>query len=138
MVTPMAEGNTPEVRAGPGVRRALGSRLQEARKAAGFTLERAGEALEVSYQSIWKWEHGNSYPTADRLEKAAELYGVSLDWLMGKEKRIGETPELYYPGEPPPTDEEMRLAMEFIRAMRRHRFKHGDQADGPSPPESDG
>ena len=134
MVVLMSERRPPEIRAGAEERRTLGLRLREARKAAGLTLERSAELLRVSAQSIWRWEAGATFPTTDRLEKAADLYGVSLDWLMGKEKRIGETPELYYPGEAPPTDEEMRLAMEFIRVLRRQRHKHADPPTGAEPP----
>lgn len=137
MVSSMPEWKTPEIRAGKTERQALGHRLREARRTAGFTLEKAAEALSLSHSAISQWEKGDSFPTADRLEKAAELYGVSMDWLMGKEKRIGETPELYYPGEALPTEEEMRLAMDIIRALRRHQFKHGDP-DGPAPPGGDG
>ena len=127
MLAVMSEHKNPERRASPRERAWLGNRLRESRQKAGLTLEASAEALGVVRQAISKWERGDTYPTTDRLEKAAELYGVSVDWLFGQEKRIAEAPAIYYPGEAPATDEEMRLAMEFIRILRRQRHKD----DGP-------
>lgn len=50
------------------------------------------EALEVSRQSVSKWENDNAVPDLERLVKMAELFGVSLDELVTGNQR-GEAPE---------------------------------------------
>ena len=46
------------------------------------------EKLEVSRQSVSKWETGQSVPELDKIVKLADLFGVSVDELV----RDGEIP----------------------------------------------
>ena len=46
------------------------------------------ERLEVSRQSVSKWETGQAIPELDKIIKLADLFGVSVDELV----RDGETP----------------------------------------------
>ncbi len=43
------------------------------------------EALEVSRQSVSKWETGSSVPELEKLVKMSALFGVTLDALVGSE-----------------------------------------------------
>lgn len=63
---------------------AVGARLREARKAAGLTQTEAADALRVTSESIGRWERGQNEPGLSQTAHLAELYGVSLDWLVGK------------------------------------------------------
>lgn len=56
--------------------------LEAARVNAGFTQKEAANQLEVSNKTIGNWENGNSFPTADKLSKICELYGVHYDNLI--------------------------------------------------------
>ena len=47
------------------------------------------EKLEVSRQSVSKWETGQSVPELDKIVKLADLFGVSVDELV----RDGEIPQ---------------------------------------------
>ena len=52
--------------------------------------------LNVSRQSISKWENGNSTPDLEKIVKLAEIFNVSLDELIKneeKEETIVNTPE---------------------------------------------
>ena len=42
------------------------------------------DALEVSRQSVSKWETGTAVPELDKLVKMSDLFGVSLDVLVGR------------------------------------------------------
>jgi len=42
------------------------------------------DALEVSRQSVSKWETGAAVPELDKLIKLSDLFGVSLDALVGR------------------------------------------------------
>ena len=42
------------------------------------------EALDVSRQSVSKWETGTAVPELDKLIKMSDLFGISLDELVGR------------------------------------------------------
>ncbi len=55
------------------------------RKAKGFTQEEMAEKMEVSRQSVSKWENGEAVPDLSKVIKIAELLEVSVDELCGRE-----------------------------------------------------
>lgn len=57
--------------------------LAELRRAHGLSQEDLAERLGVSRQAISKWERAESSPDTDNLIALAQLYGVSLDELLG-------------------------------------------------------
>lgn len=61
---------------------AFSDNLQFLRSRQGQTQEQLAEALEVTRQSVSKWESGQSYPEMDTLLRICELYHVDLDTLM--------------------------------------------------------
>lgn len=61
---------------------AFSDNLQFLRFRHGQTQESLAEALEVSRQSVSKWESAQSYPEMDTLLRICELYQVDLDTLM--------------------------------------------------------
>lgn len=68
----------------------LGEKLQTLRQQKGLSQEQLAERLEVSRQSVSKWESGQSRPDMDKLVVLAELFGVSTDYLL---KEDGEAPK---------------------------------------------
>lgn len=65
--------------------RAFGRRMQEARKAKGFTQYDLADLLEVSHVQVAFWEMGRNGPRVEKLPAIAGALGVSLDWLFGIE-----------------------------------------------------
>lgn len=63
----------------------LGENLQFLRKRENMTQEQLAEALEVSRQSVSKWESDSTYPETDKLMQLAELFHCTLDDLMRKD-----------------------------------------------------
>ena len=61
---------------------AFSDNLQFLRSRRGETQEQLAETLEVSRQSVSKWESGQSYPEMDTILRLCELYQVGLDTLM--------------------------------------------------------
>lgn len=59
-----------------------GNKLAKLRREAGYTQEQLAEILEVSRQSISKWESDISYPETEKLIKLGELYNCSMDYLL--------------------------------------------------------
>lgn len=62
------------------------NRLYQLRKQKGFSQEELANRLNVSRQTISKWEVGDSTPDMEKLVAMSDLFGVSLDNLVtGKE-----------------------------------------------------
>ena len=64
----------------------FGTQLAKLRKEKGVTQEQIADYLGVSPQAISKWENG-SYPNGDLLPRLADYFGVSIDYLYGREKK---------------------------------------------------
>ena len=63
------------------------NRLYKLRKQKGFSQEELANRLNVSRQTISKWEVGDSTPDMEKLIAISDLFEVSLDKLvMGKEE----------------------------------------------------
>ena len=60
----------------------IGVNLKRLRKIHQYTQEKVAEKINVSRQSIAKWEQGETTPDIDSLIKLAKLYNVSLDHLV--------------------------------------------------------
>ncbi len=63
----------------------LGSRITDLRKKNNLTQEEFAESLGVTAQAVSKWENDASCPDIMLLPKIAEIFGVSIDALMGVE-----------------------------------------------------
>ena len=62
------------------------NRLYQLRKQKGFSQEELANRLNVSRQTVSKWEVGDSTPDMEKLIAISDLFDVSLDNLvMGKE-----------------------------------------------------
>ncbi|WP_295583369.1 helix-turn-helix domain-containing protein [uncultured Oscillibacter sp.] len=63
----------------------IGQRIAQKRKELGLSQEALGDRLEVSRQSIYKWESGVAVPEVEKLIALSRLFGVSVGWLLGVE-----------------------------------------------------
>lgn len=70
----------------------LGENLQALRRAAGLSQEEVAGRLFVSRQSVSKWELGQAEPGVENLKALTELYGVTMDQLIGRTTQT-EAPE---------------------------------------------
>lgn len=58
------------------------NKLYELRKQKGFSQEELANRLNVSRQTVSKWEVGDSTPDMEKLVAISDLFGVSLDELV--------------------------------------------------------
>lgn len=79
------------------------ARLAEMRRAHGLSQEELADRLGVSRQAVSKWERAESSPDTDNLIALAQLYGVSMDVLLGlqlpKSPDLQDAPEYEAPEE---------------------------------------
>lgn len=68
----------------------LGERIKYHRKRLGLTQEQLADRLGVSAQAVSKWENNQSCPDISILPEIADLFGISIDELLGKERKTSE------------------------------------------------
>lgn len=69
------------------LRATVAKNLADCRKAACFTQLQLAEKLNYSDKAVSKWERGESLPDIAVLCELAELYGVTLDYLVREHTR---------------------------------------------------
>ena len=112
----------------------LGRKIQELRRGQGLSQERLAEQMAVSRQAISKWESGGAIPEVDKLIQLAQLFGVTVDDLLGIAPRPEpqgapmegegppEPPEENGETQPPPSLEERLRALEgMVSALMAER-----------------
>lgn len=69
-----------------------------------------GKSLGVTKQCVSNWENDNVVPSVEMLIKIADFFGVSTDFLLGRdEKRVIEVSGL--------TDEQINHIMNFVKEL---------------------
>ena len=104
------------------------SNLKKLRKTAKLTQEAVAEKLNVSRQSVAKWESGEALPDIDNCMALARLYGVTLDDLVmyAKNPDTEASPSGKHMFGVLKIDEKGRVIIPQ-RAMEVFGLKHGDK-----------
>lgn len=63
----------------------IAQKITEERKKNGWSQEELAEKLNVSRQSVSKWESAQSIPDLEKILQMAEIFGVSTDYLLKDE-----------------------------------------------------
>lgn len=66
----------------------LADKIIQLRKKAGWSQEELAEQLQVSRQSVSKWESAQSVPDLERILQMSHIFGVTTDYLLKDE--LGE------------------------------------------------
>ena len=61
-----------------------GAMISRLRKERGMTQLQLADALGISFQAVSNWERGQSMPDISKLPELAELFGTSIDELLGR------------------------------------------------------
>lgn len=61
-------------------------RLQEQRTLFKYTQREMAEKLDISQPSYIRYENGTSEPTQENLVKIADIFDVSVDYLLGRKE----------------------------------------------------
>lgn len=118
------------------------NRFRTAREIAGFTQKQVALELKVSAPTVSEWESGRKNPSKENLEGLADLFGVSVDYLLGRDDDPQQSPTrsdnakssdddvlfaLFGKHGDEITDEDMedvRLALELVKKLRRDKEGH--------------
>lgn len=60
----------------------ISEKILHLRKANNLTQEQLAEQLDVSRQSVSKWESGQSSPESDKLTALSNIFNVTTDYLL--------------------------------------------------------
>lgn len=80
----------------------LGETIYRLRTKAGMSQDTLAGALDVSRQSVSKWENNAAVPELEKLLKMSEVFGVTLDELVGREAPAPTPPAAPTAQSPPP------------------------------------
>lgn len=72
----------------------LSKNISELRKANSMTQEQLAEALGVTFAAVSKWERGVATPELNLIAEMSDLFGVSLDALVGFKVQDGSADAL--------------------------------------------
>ena len=96
----------------------LADKIMALRKKAGWSQEELAAQLNVSRQSVSKWESAQSIPDMDKVVQMSRLFGVTTDFLLKDEMEIEEHTQSEPVDEPPLRRVTMEEASAYL-ALRR-------------------
>ena len=79
----------------------LADKIMALRKKAGWSQEELAARLNISRQSVSKWEGAQSIPDMDKVVQMSRLFGVTTDFLLKDELEIEEHTQSEPMDEPP-------------------------------------
>lgn len=65
-------------------------RIRELRKERNLTMKRLGEVIGVAESTISLYENGKRQPDNDTLQKLADYFNVTVDYLLGRKEKADE------------------------------------------------
>ena len=113
----------------------FGNRLKELRKSKNMYQKELAAELDVTMQTISGWEINRTTPDYDMLVKIANFFKVSVDFLLGNEKKATDLEaELkdkevlkrtlikngYMKDNEDLTNEELKRLMEFVKINKKY------------------
>lgn len=66
----------------------IGERIKFLREKKGYTQEKLEEITDIQKGTISKYENGHNSPSAENIEKIADAFNVSIDYLFGRDIHI--------------------------------------------------
>lgn len=108
----------------------IGQRIAQKRKELSLSQEALGEQLNVSRQSIYKWESDAALPEIDKLIALSRLFGVSVGWLLGVEE---DAPPAAEPVEAESSEAEDELSEAQLKMVEEIVGRYLDAQPKPAP-----
>ena len=88
----------------------IAERMKRIRRERGISQEKLAEQLNVSRQTVSKWENGLAVPSGDNLNQLGKALGVSVDFLLNGERTLSA------PAEEPPAPQPGRRRLPALLA----------------------
>ena len=104
-------------------------RLKELRLKKGLAQKEIAEVFGIKQPNYQQWESGKRNPTSETLEKFADFFGVSMDYLAGKEEEdeLAEVELLFRTTSEGLTEEEKEVFRKELIEFMKERKKAFDE-----------
>ena len=89
----------------------FGNTIANYRKNLGITQEALAKRLEVTNQAVSKWESDQCCPDIQLLPKLADIFGISIDALFGREPAAQPEQKVFVDGLPWEEDKTLRAVL---------------------------
>lgn len=66
----------------------LNVRIRELRKKAGYSQQQIAMKLHVTQGAVSQWENGITVPASDQLSALADVFGITVDEILGRDPGI--------------------------------------------------
>jgi putative transcriptional regulator len=97
-------------------------RLKELRLKKGLTQKEIAEEFGIKQPNYQQWESGKRKPSSETLEKFANFFGVTMDYLSGNEEDLENIELLFRMNSKGLTDEEKEIfKRELIEFMEKRK-----------------
>lgn len=63
------------------------TKIKELRKARRMSQAELAEMLHITQTSVSQWETGKTEPSFDTLVKMSEIFGVTIDYILGSDEK---------------------------------------------------
>lgn len=63
-----------------------GSNIKLLRESKAMSRQDLAAKIGTSVQAVYNWENGKNTPTVESAAKLADIFGCTLDWLIGRDK----------------------------------------------------
>jgi len=114
----------------------LAKRIKLLRKQKGLTQKQLADLLDISASTVAMYETGRREPDTQTLNKFAELFGVSVDYLLGREKtdmerleenlaRLDPRIQQAYRSLQEMDEEDLAMTLELIKVIEERKKKKG-------------
>lgn len=70
----------------------IGANIARLRKEKNMTQDQLANLMGISFQAVSKWENGLSSPDVSSFPMLADVFGVTIDELFGREAAQREAP----------------------------------------------
>lgn len=113
----------------------FGKRLKELRESKNLYQKELASELDVTMQTISGWEINRTTPDYDMLVKIANFFNVSVDFLLGNEKKAKKIEDKetekealknalvengYMKKDEDLTNDELKRLMEFVKTNKKY------------------
>lgn len=94
----------------------LGDKIKELRKKFGYSQQQLANKMHLTQGAISQWENNLTVPAADQLVSLSQIFGITVDELLGENQIVSKDPWDVESAFSAPEDETIRI---MARGMGR-------------------
>ena len=103
----------------------LSDRIRELRKTHGYSQQQIALKMHITQGAVSQWETGNTEPAADQLIALADIFGIKVDDLLGRDtpskhqNTIRDNTASLIADMTPAELEQLQTYAEFLKSQRK-------------------